>query len=807
MTYDQAKIFVKEQLGSYLTGKGINIHRPFNCLNPSHTDTHPSMSFDPRRNKCKCFSCNADYDTFDLIAIDYGTNGGETFKRAFELYGLDIDRDTPHKSKNVPPENALRRENALHRENETDPQLRPAPDVKALTEATEKAHAALMKNSAALAYLHGRGLTNETIRRHKLGYSAKGQNALLTGINEQFQSKSRKEGLYRYIFPVLDDKGNASYFISEICDRSQLDDHSGKYMKLKNTPQRFFNENIIAYNRGVIFVCEGVYDALSIEQAGGRAIALTGTGGSSHITELENKPGTDNTYIIALDGDTAGQRAAQSLKTALTRAGKACIIEPLTGAKDANELLQTDPAALSAYVEKAKNAAAKHKAEFDRMRGIAERLLEENDGNERSAELSSGELAEKILDRERETADYPKLTAAAQLGDFINNIRESGSRQAVSTGFTSLDRALDGGVYPGGLYFIGAISSLGKTTLALQIADNMAAAGRDVLIFSLEMARDELMAKSISRHTFSEDMRLYGSTSHAKSTRGILKGSSYRYHTEEDKRVITAALESYAKYAEHIYISVGVGTIGVKEIKEAVERHIRVTGNTPVIVIDYLQILAPADIRATDKQNTDTAVLELKRLARDRDTPVIGISSFNRQSYTDPVGMASFKESGAVEYTSDVLIGLQYWGMDYIDGEGEKDRSKRIRELQRAEEEKGRNGQPQSIQVKILKQRNFSKGEVLLEFYPRYNYYAERGSVNAGGEKGKETVGNRQKELDRLTAAFREAEEPKGSNRAMLEDMADKLDLKKAAVKARLKEYTKSFEIDGETVIFREKGE
>lgn len=820
MTYEQAKIYVKEQLKSYLESKGIDTRKPFRCLNPEHEDNTPSMSFDPRRNKCKCFGCNVDYDTFDLIAIDCGTKGGETFKRAFDLYRLEIDHDRPYGCRrsepirySPPPQSGSAETNSGDEQNSVQnvttgfsaaTQIRPSPDVKALTAAIDQAHTALMKNEGALAYLQGRGLTLATIKRHKIGYSVGGQNALLQGYNEQFRSRSSKAQLYRYIFPVLDNNGSCCYFISEISDRTRTDDHNGKYMKLRNTSQRFWGESCISYNSGEIFVCEGVYDALSIEQSGGRAIALTGTGGISRISELEGKPGTDNTYIIALDSDAAGQKAAQSLKKALIKAGKACIIMPLDGAKDANELLQRDPAALADYVGRAKAAAAAYKAEFDRTLGIAERLI-----GEKGETYSAGALTENILDREREAAEYPKLTAAAQLRSFMENIRSSEFQRTFSTGFKSLDRALDGGIYPGGLYFLGAISSLGKTTLALQIADNIAAAGRDVLIFSLEMARDELMAKSVSRHTFTEDMRLYGGCTHAKSTRGILKGSNYRYHTEEEKRVIQAAIESYAKYAEHIYIRVGVGTIGVDEIREAAEKHIRITGNTPVIVIDYLQILAPADPRATDKQNTDTAVLELKRLARDRNTPVIAISSFNRQSYTDPVSMSSFKESGAVEYTSDVLIGLQYMGMDYVDGEGEKERCRRIRELQKTEEEKGRNGEPQSIQVKILKQRNFSKGEVILSFYPRYNYYTESRAAAVEcvtAARGTEKY-CRQKELDKLTAAFFEVEGSNGSGTAALGALADKLDLKKAVVKARLREYTDLFTVKGETVIYRPEGD
>ena len=105
-------------------------------------------------------------------------------------------------------------------------------------------------------------------------------------------------------------------------------------------------------------------------------------------------------------------------------------------------------------------------------------------------------------------------------------------------------------------------------------------------------------------------------------------------------------------------------------------------------------------------------------MSRDYSIPIIGISSFNRDNYTAPVNMASFKESGAIEYSSDVLIGLQYEGMDYQEGEADKAREKRIRELMKEAVDAGKAGKPQRIQVKILKHRNGSKGDAYLDFYP-----------------------------------------------------------------------------------------
>ena len=245
------------------------------------------------------------------------------------------------------------------------------------------------------------------------------------------------------------------------------------------------------------------------------------------------------------------------------------------------------------------------------------------------------------------------------------------------------------------------------------------------------MARAELISKSVSRHTLLEDLKQHNSTAHAKTTRGITTGTRYADYSKEDRAIIEAAIIAYSQYAEHIYIHEGVGNIGVEDIRATVEQHIKITGNKPIVLIDYLQILAPFNDRATDKQNTDKAVLELKRLSRDYSIPVIGISSFNRDNYTAPVNMASFKESGAVEYSSDVLLALQYEGMDWQEGENEKERNKRVRELMSSVISKGKQGQAQSIQVKVLKNRNGSKGDTAIDFYPMFNYFTEKGKAGA----------------------------------------------------------------------------
>lgn len=322
-------------------------------------------------------------------------------------------------------------------------------------------------------------------------------------------------------------------------------------------------------------------------------------------------------------------------------------------------------------------------------------------------------------------ANYIKSAVGHNLKGFIKETLLNAQSKAIPTGFKKLDKLLDDGLRSG-LYIVGAVSSLGKTTFCLQIADQIAQSGADVLVFSLEMKKSELIAKSISRlsYLYAEDDGL-NCLKLAKTTLGILQGSRYSHYHADEKDVIDKCINKYGEYAKNIYIVEGIGDVGVTEITETVKNHIEFTGKTPVILIDYLQILAPYDDRATDKQNTDKNVLELKRLSRDYNLPVIGISSFNRDNYNAPVNVASFKESGAIEYSSDVLIGLQYDFMEYKEGENEKARINRIRGDVKKANKNAADGIPNTIQAKVLKNRNGAKGFIYFDFVPKYNYFEE----------------------------------------------------------------------------------
>ena len=85
--------------------------------------------------------------------------------------------------------------------------------------------------------------------------------------------------------------------------------------------------------------------------------------------------------------------------------------------------------------------------------------------------------------------------------------------------------------------------------------------------------------------------------------------------------------------------------------------------------------------------------------------------------------MKSFKESGAIEYTSDVLIGLQYYGMGFVKGEKEAARQERVRELLESNKKDAAEGKPVKIHLRVLKNRSGRKDDTGFNYYPMFNLY------------------------------------------------------------------------------------
>ena len=601
----------------------------------------------------KCFSCNAGGDIFDLYgAINGTTDYNEQLRGLSEMYGIQVASYRATAQEDFSPEYQNQPKNERYTQGDIHTTAYTQPAETDFKDFFLQAHSHIKETD----YPQRRGLSQETIDRFGLGFVAEWRHP----------KAPKAPATPRLIIPI----SKYSYLARDI--REEIPEEQRAYSKSKVGSIQLFNKKALQTATKPIFIVEGELDALSIIEVGGEAVALGTTTKSKALIELLKAQAPAQALIIALDNDEAGQRASRELTEGLQGLNIPCYsFNPYGQYKDANEALQGDREALTIAVEE------------------AEHLQDEEAQAQKEAYLRNS------------TAHY--------LQNFVNGIADSVDTPYIPTGFKKLDSVLDGGLYEG-LYIVGAISSLGKTTIITQIADQIAQAGTDVLIFSLEMARAEIMAKSISRHTLQTVLATGGDTRNAKTTRGITTGKRYKGYSPKERELINEAIRTYSQYAEHIYISEGVGDIGAEQVRQTVKEHILYTGRTPVVIIDYLQILAPYSERATDKQNTDKAVMELKRISRDYKTPVIGISSFNRANYKEAVTMEAFKESGAIEYSSDILIGLQ------LKGAGKKDFD--------ANEAKRKD--PREIELVILKNRNGRTGDSLsFNFYPLFNYFEE----------------------------------------------------------------------------------
>lgn len=650
MNREQAKDIIKGRLEDYLTGQGINTRKNFKCLNPEHSDNNPSMSFDRNRNKAHCFACGADYDTLDLIGIEYGlTDNKDIFQKAYEVFGLMPEGSRPSAAQDFGGQGQKQMKSGQYTDythNTDNTNNKPAVDYMPYFKECQA-------KVGQTGYFKERGLSDETMTRFVLGY------------DEAFSKGTGGASWGAVIIPT----GKGSYTARNTDPTATKEN---RIRKQGGSP--LYNIKTALKTDKPAFVVEGEIDALSVIEAGGNALALGSTANYNHLINYFKQTGTKPAHplLIALDNDQDGEATAQKLLEGLQELDiTAYKVNVAVGYKDPNEALTADRNAFTEAVQNAEHI---------------------------------GDAA-----KEAEKEEYLQTNTANHLQAFINGIAASVDTPYIPTGFEQLDSFLDGGLFEG-LYIFGAISSLGKTTFLCQVADQIAQSGRDVLIFSLEMARSEIMAKSISRHTLTDCLENSIEVANAKTTRGITTGTRYMNYSQKEKDLIQRSIEAYGEYAGHIYINEGIGDIGAAQIRETIQRHISFTGNTPVVIVDYLQILAPYNERATDKQNTDKAVMELKRISRDYKLPVVGISSFNRQNYKEAVTMEAFKESGAIEYSSDVLIGLQ------LKGAGEKNFD--------ANAQKDKN--PRAVELVILKNRNGPTGKkVPYDYYPLFNYFKE----------------------------------------------------------------------------------
>lgn len=226
-----------------------------------------------------------------------------------------------------------------------------------------------------------------------------------------------------------------------------------------------------------------------------------------------------------------------------------------------------------------------------------------------------------------------------------------------ATGFITLDEFLQGGYYPG-LHVIGALPSMGKTALTLQMAVQMASMNTPVLYFSFESERIEIYARIMARL-----MHLRGcdiSMTKLMSAKGMSD-------LQNDNAAMDAYNQAMLQLKEMGDCMAVVEGYDPKQgnVLEYILHYCRAyeytCGAIPVVFIDYLQLIATLNntTNMSDKQALDNVLQGLHDISKyECKTQFILLSSFNRDAYSTMPTFAAFKESGNVEYYADTVAVL-----------------------------------------------------------------------------------------------------------------------------------------------------
>lgn len=314
-------------------------------------------------------------------------------------------------------------------------------------------------------------------------------------------------------------------------------------------------------------------------------------------------------------------------------------------------------------------------------------------------------------------------------GQFTKDVAAFAACQNLTTGYKILDRQQP--FYPG-LYFLGAISSLGKTTFAQQMADQIAASGRCVLYFSLEQTDFELFSKSLARG-FWRTNRLdtwnnhHVSTYPTPSSIQIRQRQTTAFQAELDRQI-----NDYLQaVGNRVLVVHGAFSMTVEDIIRLIDMVMDKFGVKPVVIVDYLQIVAPTLIngRIPDTKARIDHIVHMLKAKQSRDgLTVLAISSLNRQNYLTPIDFESFKETGEIEFGADVIWGLQLSILNDEDFYFSVDKNNKRRETSLKEKREmvknAKAASPRRIDLVCLKNRyGISSYEIPFAYYPANDYF------------------------------------------------------------------------------------
>ena len=275
-----------------------------------------------------------------------------------------------------------------------------------------------------------------------------------------------------------------------------------------------------------------------------------------------------------------------------------------------------------------------------------------------------------------------------------------GGITGISTGFIELDR-MTSGLHPAEMVVIAARPSMGKTALAMNIAEHVAINEKlPVGVFSLEMSSQQLVQRLL-----------------CSRARVNLQKVRDGFLAERDFPSLTAAASKLAEAKIFIDDSAGLSILELR----AKARRLKAQQDVQLIIVDYLQLLRSTTRRAMDNRQLEISEISagLKGLAKELKIPIIVVAQLNRQPEQRTGGkprLSDLRESGSIEQDAD-LVGLL------------------VRPEIYEEDEEARQEKSGEAELIIAKQRNGPVGEIPLTFLKEFTRFEDRArNVNEAEE-------------------------------------------------------------------------
>lgn len=249
------------------------------------------------------------------------------------------------------------------------------------------------------------------------------------------------------------------------------------------------------------------------------------------------------------------------------------------------------------------------------------------------------EHARALVDEQTQTGEQHRGTVTL-LDELVAGFDRWGvpDTNVLPTGWVDLDEMLDGGLRPGHFIVIGARPAVGKSLVATELAGNVVAAGTGTLFSSLEMSAREVVDRIA-----------------ASKAKVPLSALSSGRADENQLGKLQSLLTRAADWPLEIDDRAGVGVAAIRGRARDLTRRPRGLG---LVIVDYLQLVAPADRRAPREQQVASISRGLKLMAKDLQVPVVALSQVNR----GPAGrenkrptMSDLRESGSIEADADEI--------------------------------------------------------------------------------------------------------------------------------------------------------